>query len=523
MASSSRDGTAIVWSTETWKALRTLENPDRGTEEFDDLEDNNEVKPKFVECVAFSPDGKILAMASSGGSVLLWDVATGKLRETLKGHASRVRTLAFSLDGRTLASGGEDRTVRLWNVQTGRDLMQLDPGAIALGNIQAMAFSPDGKQLLAAGGNAAVWSTEPAALNDSDQAASCGFCCNPNRGFPNPRIRMLSENPRMQRTLEKLDKLAPNDSRVQAALAVSRARSLAAQGNAPSADAARAKARALFEEMLAKQPENYALAVELAQLLLNDHDKDRVARWTILKPVEAKSKLWATMSILPDDSILASGANPPKDQYHVVLTVGKNIDLAAVRLELLTHPSLPGNGPGRQAAGSCALTSWKVTANSPDRKDPMTLEFNDAWADHQLADYPIRPDGHRNIYGGQGANCTAIWSMSNCVSLAAGATLTFDMQCQQYKGAGENLGRFRLSATGDPAAIDQQRFAISKLADPWEKLAVAYQLLGDQKAARHPAQASSGSGRRHRRILRGRPGLGAGHRRTSQVGCRPAN
>ena len=87
------------------------------------------------------------------------------------------------------------------------------------------------------------------------------------------------------------------------------------------------------------------------------------------------------MSILPDDSILASGANPPKDRYRVVLTVGNNIDLAAVRLEALTHPSLPGNGPGRNLRGSFAQTSWNVTAASPDRKDPITLQFDHAWAD----------------------------------------------------------------------------------------------------------------------------------------------
>ena len=42
----------------------------------------------MVEGVAFSPDGKTLAMASREANVQLWDVATGKLLETLKGHSS---------------------------------------------------------------------------------------------------------------------------------------------------------------------------------------------------------------------------------------------------------------------------------------------------------------------------------------------------------------------------------------------------------------------------------------------------
>jgi hypothetical protein len=77
--------------------------------------------------------------------------------------------------------------------------------------------------------------------------------------------------------------------------------------------------------------------------------------------------------------------------------------------------------------------------------------------------------------------------MPKSVSLSAGSTLTFEMQCQQYNDAGENLGRFRLSLTGDPAALDRERkrFTISKLADPWEKLAAAYQFLGDRKALAH--------------------------------------
>ncbi len=107
LASGSRDGTAIVWSSETWQALATLQNPDK---------DSLHGGPGMVENVAFSPDGKTLALASCEGSVQLWDVAGGKLLESLRGHSSRVLAVAFSPDGRTLASCGTGQTVHLWNV-----------------------------------------------------------------------------------------------------------------------------------------------------------------------------------------------------------------------------------------------------------------------------------------------------------------------------------------------------------------------------------------------------------------------
>jgi eukaryotic-like serine/threonine-protein kinase len=171
LASGSRDGTAMIWSTDTWKVLQTLPNPDQGTAEYDEPEENTEVKPAYVECVAFAPDGKTLAMASYQGTVHFWDVSSGKHLESLKGHSSAVTAVVFSPDGRTLASGGQDQTVRLWNVETRRELMQLDPGSVRLGAVRSLDFSPDGKQLLAAGSNAAVWSTTPFVWNDSDRAA----------------------------------------------------------------------------------------------------------------------------------------------------------------------------------------------------------------------------------------------------------------------------------------------------------------------------------------------------------------
>ena len=209
-------------------------------------------------------------------------------------------------------------------------------------------------------------------------------------------------------------------------------------------------------------------------------------KWTVLKPVEAKSELGATLSILPDNSILASGANPRKDRYHVVVTVATDIDLAAVRLESLTHNTLPGNGPGRgpDPKGTFVQTSWTVIVTLPDGKESISLNFDDVWANREYNPFPTKPNGHWNIFGSQGLDCTAVWSMSKPVFLPSGSTLTFDMQCPDLAEKAENLGHFRLSMSDDPAAIDQERksFAVAKLNDPWQKLAGVYRIRGDQNA-----------------------------------------
>src|SRR5262249_3539369 len=125
------------------------------------------------------------------------------------------------------------------------------------------------------------------------------------------------------------------------------ARRLAASSQVPLAKAQFEKSQAHYERSLVADPGNDLVAQELTQLLLDTHDNENSGGWAVLKPIEAKSQLGATLSILPDQSILASGPNPQNDRYRVVVTVGADIDLIAVRLDALTHPGLPANGPGR--------------------------------------------------------------------------------------------------------------------------------------------------------------------------------
>jgi WD40 repeat protein len=104
-----------------------------------------------IACMAFSPDGRILAVGGGDdmgktafGEVKLWDVCTRQLRSSLGGHTHLIHALAFSPDGHTLATAGNDGTARLWDLRWRRERAILKGDA---GVIHGVAFTPDGKAL----------------------------------------------------------------------------------------------------------------------------------------------------------------------------------------------------------------------------------------------------------------------------------------------------------------------------------------------------------------------------------------
>ncbi|MDH4482204.1 MAG: hypothetical protein QE279_05790, partial [Rhodoferax sp.] len=93
-----------------------------------------------ITCVAFSPDGTLVATGCHDRTARLWDVHTGRELRTLQGHCGGVTSVAFSPDGTLLATGSEDKTARLWDAHTGRELRVLQGHD---GWVRGVAFSPD--------------------------------------------------------------------------------------------------------------------------------------------------------------------------------------------------------------------------------------------------------------------------------------------------------------------------------------------------------------------------------------------
>jgi cytochrome c553 len=231
---------------------------------------------------------------------------------------------------------------------------------------------------------------------------------------------------------------------------------------------------------------------EALQHRLPDWDK-RLAKWEqVLKPL-AK---WEVVRLAnqgdnsqryieqKDGSILAQGYAPTKFTTHMRGTTSQKT-VTGFRLELLNDPNLPCDGPGRSFMGTCALS--ELTVEAWDAKDPKTkinVKFVKATADYGNPERELEPnfddkskkrrvtgpieyaiDGKDETAWGIDAGPgrrnvprNAVFVPEKPITFPNG--VVFDAKLKQVHGGwnsddhmNNNLGRFRISVTGDPDPV----------------------------------------------------------------------
>jgi WD40 repeat protein len=117
----------------------------------------------FVYAVAISPDSQWIASGGEDQTIRLWNLQSGKIIKSFKGHLDNVLALAFSSNGKVLASSSADKTVKVWDLSSGELIYSLDAHT---GWVFSIAISQDG-QFLASGsadGTLKLWSLESGRL-----------------------------------------------------------------------------------------------------------------------------------------------------------------------------------------------------------------------------------------------------------------------------------------------------------------------------------------------------------------------
>ena len=179
-------------------------------------------------------------------------------------------------------------------------------------------------------------------------------------------------------------------------------------------------------------------------------------RWHLLEVESFSSLGGASHEILEDQSVLVSGKRPDRDTYTVTLRSDLE-QISGLKLEALTHESLPGNGPGRHVKErpNFVLHELRVQAGSADGDSSLeSVDLHTPRADFSQSNL--------NVAGILDGDPATGWAINPQFGKPHFATLLtekkiggpgwkFIVTLEQNYGGCRTIGRLRISAmTGTP-------------------------------------------------------------------------
>jgi hypothetical protein len=173
--------------------------------------------------------------------------------------------------------------------------------------------------------------------------------------------------------------------------------------------------------------------------------------WSPLRPVEAKSKNGATLTVLDDGVIRAEGENPESDTYTLTFET-EDQAFTALRLEVLPDDSLPAKGPGRAGNGNFVLDEFAA------KVDGKPVAWSAITATHSQDNWPVeastdgKPKTGWAILPQVGKENHAVYEAKADLG-AAGVKSSLVVTMTQNYGGMHTLGKFRISVATTPRPV----------------------------------------------------------------------
>ena len=461
-------GWVIAWDAETGAVLGALD------------------RVGLVMSLAFHPDGVRLAVADYEESkVHLWDLAAGT-RITQPGPGG-VSCVEFTPDGKRLAALGSDGNVHLADARTGDEVLVLrtsGPPAGGAGFTPRLAFSPDGSRIVA---NAAG-----PVLNLWDLGPVSGLAAEPGAGDLAGwlrRGRALAERGDIEaaeaasfrgHATSRAAMRPPGSSRPRGSIVAATLHGHGTRWRGPwrpcpttpgagstSAGSSRASAGPRSRRRCWPGPDPSASVGCPARFpddgIRPGRDAPGCRRLPGLDhPPQPRCDLraaGATLTRLPDGSVLAGGPNPSVDTYLIEATTDLP-GITALRLETMTDPSPPVHGPGRNPGFESVVLDEIRLGAIIDRSTAIPVHLTRVRSDgfpstrDALLDVKVAIDTDP-LTGWLVDSLSigprrAVFQAARPIGQGPGTRLRVELVSGRASLAGCTLGRFRLSVTSRP-------------------------------------------------------------------------